>query len=158
LEWRGRDEIATAAQECESAIAADARGDRLLRREFSDRIQRLGAVCPVHILDALAFEMPGLEVPSCRDEVLNAAGLISSYSGFLSSRQGRAYAELRLSLHAETDFRHRFNIHDVGPPARYRGVWKYALGDLVTRVEVARATAFHTSRCPAEQEANANDS
>jgi hypothetical protein len=74
---------------------------------------------------------------------LSAAAIISNYSAFIESPQGRAYAEVRLALHAELDFRGRFNVHSLSPHQRYDGVWQTPIHELAFMVENARRTDSH---------------
>jgi hypothetical protein len=112
--------------------------DRLLRRELAERIKRLNVIGSIHIVDALADEMTPPTLPVYPDEATTSAALIAQYSDFLDSTQGHAYAELRLALHTELDFKHRFNVHSLSAPQRYHGVWQDTIQQLVTRTEDVR--------------------
>jgi hypothetical protein len=112
--------------------------DRLLRREFAERIKRLNVIGSIHIVDALAEEIPPPTIPTYPDKALTSAALIARYSKFLESPLGHAYAEMRLALHTELDFKHRFNVHSRSVPQRYHGVWQDTIAQLVTRLEYTR--------------------
>ncbi len=142
--WRGCAEIAVAAQECATAIAQDMQEDKLLRREFAERLRRLNVIGPAHILDALAHEVHVPAFPVHVDEVLTSAGLIATFSRFFESTQGRAFSEVRLALHAELDFQRRFNIHNLTAPQRYEGIWRNTIQELVTRLEDTRRACVRT--------------
>lgn len=136
--WSGRGALAQSARDCEAAIYADGIEDKLVRREFSERVRRLNVIGSVDILDALTC---GFDAPKFTDEcdaALSSAGLIAAFSQFYESPQGRAYAELRLALHAELDFQRRFNHHSSSAPQRYEGVWRGTLQQLVGRLEDTR--------------------
>lgn len=136
--WPGRTSLATSALDCAAAVLGDNIMDKLLRREFGERIRRLEVVSSVNILDALSCEIEAPNFPSVNDDALMSAGLISSFSGFFDSRPGSAYAEVRLGLHSELDFHGRFNRHNPNVPQRYDGVWKDGLQHLVERLEDTR--------------------
>ena len=136
--WQGRGALAQVARDCAAAISADRIEDKLLRREFSERVRQLNIISSVNILDALACELGAPIFPYESDAALSGAGLIASYSQFCESAQGRAHAELRLTLHAELDFQRRFNLHSTAAPQRYEGVWRGSLLQLVQRLEGSR--------------------
>ena len=140
--WSGRSEAASDVQDCADAVATDMHEDKLLRREFAERVRRLHIVAPVHILDALVHEIPPPNLPIYEDDVLASAGLIANFTKFLESHEGRAYAEVRLALHAELDFRRRFNLHSTHVPRRYQGVWRSTIQQLVARVEDMRKSSI----------------
>ena len=81
--WRGREEIVAAAQDCVRAIDADAHNDKLFRREFADRIRRLSVVGSLQILDALADDLVAPVLPKNYAAALSSAALIAAYSQFL---------------------------------------------------------------------------
>jgi hypothetical protein len=136
--WGGRAGAAATARECAAAVGADMDEDGLLRRELAQRIKRLNVVGAIHVLDALARGVPAPDCPEHADGALASAGLIAAFSMFCESAQGRAYAEVRLALHAELDFQRRFNIHELSAPRRYLGIWRGTLLELVARLEGAR--------------------
>lgn len=133
-----RFKIGVAVHECAVAIAADMNEDKLLRRESAVRLRRLNVASSLDILDALAHPVVAPVFPSHADEVLASAGLIAAYSTFIESRPGKAYAEVRLALHAELDFQRRFNVHSLSAPERYDAVWQGTIQELMTRLEDTR--------------------
>lgn len=145
--WKGRAEIEDAVKSCASAAASDAIDDPLLRRELAERILRASGAGAVWILDALASEIIGPSIPVFGSLALDSAALIAEYASFLDSWQGRAYAELRLALNVETDFRNRFNIHIHDPPYRYNGVWHHTIIELLNRTENVRVSGRQPERC-----------
>lgn len=142
--WRGRAELALTAEECSTAIAADMHDDKLLRREFAERLRRLNVIGSAHILDALTHEVPVPAFPVHVDEILTSAGLIATFSRFFESTQGRAYSEVRLALHAELSFQRRFNIHSLTAPQRYQGIWRNTIQELIMRLEDTRRACSPT--------------
>jgi hypothetical protein len=142
--WPGRSALVASARDCATAISSDGISDKLLRREFSARIRSLNVIGPVEILDALAGELVAPKFPDEKDAALCSAGLIAAFSQFIASPQGRAYAEVRLALHAELDFQRRFNLHNLSPPQRYEGVWRGTLQQLVGRLEDTRKAFIPT--------------
>ena len=142
--WHGRAAIAAAAKDCSIAITADMHEDKLLRREFAERLRRLNVVPPIFILDALAHDVPIPSIAAYDDEVLNSAGLITAFAKFFESPQGHAYSEVRLALHAALDFQRRFNIHSPSVPQRYEGIWRDSIHQLVTRIEDTRRAFIPT--------------
>ena len=136
--WPGHEVIAASAEECARAISADALNDKLFRREFADRIRRLNVIGSLQIMDAFADKVVAPVFPKSCDAALSSAGLIAAYSQFLESPRGRAYAEVRLALHAALDFQRRFNVHSLTAPRRYEGVWRDSLQQLVERLEDTR--------------------
>jgi hypothetical protein len=136
--------LVASARDCATAISSDGISDKLLRREFSARIRSLNVIGPVEILDALAGELVAPKFPDEKDAALCSAGLIAAFSQFIASPQGRAYAEVRLALHAELDFQRRFNLHNLSPPQRYEGVWRGTLQQLVGRLEDTRKAFIPT--------------
>ena len=142
--WSGRSAVASDAQACVAAVAVDMGEDKLLRREFAERIKRLNIVSAANILDALVSEIRSPEFPIYKDEALLSAGLMANLTKFFKSLEGRAYAEVRLALHAELDFRCRFNVHSLEIPKRYAGIWKSTIQELVARLEDTRKTSIRS--------------
>jgi len=140
-EWRGREPMIASSAACAAAVVADHLDDKLQRRAFADRIRRLHVIPSVYLLDAFAQEVSPPLVPEIADPALSAAAVISNYSAFIESAPGNAYAEVRLTLHAELDFKGRFNVHSLSPSQRYEGVWRTTIQELVTNVETARHSA-----------------
>ena len=141
--WSGRAEVASDAQACARAISSDMTEDKLLRRDLAERVKRLNIVSPVHLLDALVGEISPPNFSSRSDENLASASLIANLTKFFESVEGFAYAEVRLALHAELDFRRRFNVHSAKAPQRYHGIWQSTIQQLVTRLEDTRKSAIN---------------
>lgn len=138
--WPGRTTAITEASACTAALGEDADTDKLSRRATASTIKRLQVARPIDLVDALFEDIPSLPPCEHADEDLRCASAMASYWRFLSSPQGRAYAEIRLALHSEIDFQRRFNSHKASPPQRYAGVWSGALAKLARRVEDTRHT------------------
>jgi hypothetical protein len=125
------------AANCFRAVIDDQIPDKLQRRFLCERIRRSVAIPNILLLDALATELPSFEATTPSDPAQEKSAWVARYDDFLDAPIGRAYAEMRLALHAEVDFKGRFNRHAQHPPRRYAGVWNHTLEELLERVESA---------------------
>ena len=116
--------------------------DKLARRCMAERVRCLGVLPAIQLLDAFADEVRPPPDIKQSEHLLELAQSICVYNDFLCSRSGSAYAELRLALHVELDFRRRFNVHELQLPRRYQGIWEHTLAALISKLEDKRKTSL----------------